>query len=744
MVKPLRLVRLMPALLLPPRIDQSFHMSSRHCLRKPSTHRRHKTRFRWYSRQVPSRLAIKALFVLFAATLAGQQPSPNPAPKTASQTTARLIIQGVGKGAVPLDGSWQFHLGDDPTWADPSTDDSNWETIETDGPWGTQQHPSYTGVAWYRRHIDILPTAGATHDYELLIPHAEDAYEVYWNGQLAGSYGKLPPHPNWFYGQFPRTFPLRGSAYGTLAIRVWKAPLEAFSAAESGGLYEPPLVGERDSIALHESAAYWNYIREDLFDYSLILLRGFVTVLCLMLWSRNRREQLFIWVGVLTATPVALEILERLFLIPFAYGTARFLNQPLYVLYHVSLWFLLVWLLRLNEKPRVMFWTKNLAYVTLAAGTADGALAFFWGSATAWMQWSDGILTAFILLVEIFPFVLVGIGLRRRLDVSRWVVAITALVLQTLDTVADASALGQRFTHWTLFSDLIDTPLFTVQGVQFRAEKVTSIALFVAIIYAVYRYAIEQQARQSVLEREIQSAREIQQVLIPEALPALKGYAVTSAYQPALEVGGDFFQMLPYADGATMVALGDVSGKGLKAAMNVSMIVGVLRALADSTRNPGAIMEGLNRCLCGRMHGGFTTCLVLRLDPDGTVTFANAGHLPPFLNQREVMLEGTLPLGLVSSAYYGEVAMQLHPGDYLSLYTDGLLEARNHEGELFGFERLNALLSGRPSAQQATEAAVAFGQDDDITVLTLTRLAAGEESTTSLIAPFLAPAGPTR
>jgi serine phosphatase RsbU (regulator of sigma subunit) len=107
-----------------------------------------------------------------------------------------------------------------------------------------------------------------------------------------------------------------------------------------------------------------------------------------------------------------------------------------------------------------------------------------------------------------------------------------------------------------------------------------------------------------------------------------------------------------------------------------------------------------------------------------------------------VILEGSLPLGLVSSAFYGEVAMQLHPGDYLSLYTDGLLEARDATtGELFGFDRLNALLSRRPTAQQATEAAVAFGQDDDITVLTLTRLAAGEESTTSLIAPFLAPAG---
>jgi len=655
-----------------------------------------------------------------------------------------MVIQGVGKGVVALDGTWQFHLGDDPRWADPSFNDSDWEPIEVDGPWGAQSHPSYAGFAWYRRHIEIQPTAEATHDYRILIPHAEDAYEVYWNGNLAGTYGKLPPNPSWYYGTFPKSFPLRGSTYGVLAIRVWKAPLEAFSAAESGGIYLPPLVGEQESIELHENAAIWTYIREDLFDYSLILLRAFVTVLCLMLWSRNRQEQLFIYVAVLTAIPVALEILERLFLIPFSYGLARFLNQPLYVLYHVSLWFLLVWLLRINDNRAVHWWTRVLAYFTLAAGTADGFLALMWGSATISMQWADGFLTTFILLVEVFPFVLVGVGLRRKLDVSRWVVAITALVLQTLDTVADASALGRRFAHWTLFSDLIDTPLFTIQGVQFRAEKVTSIALFAAIIYAVYHYALEQQARQSVLEQEIQSAREIQQMLIPEALPSLKGYAVTSAYQPALEVGGDFFQMLPKPDGSTIVALGDVSGKGLKAAMNVSMIVGVLRALAEAHANPGDIMKKLNRCLCGRLQGGFTTCLILRLDTDGTVIFANAGHLPPFLNRKEIMLEGSLPLGVVNSVYYGEEAIRLKPGDYLSLYTDGLLEARNSAGELFGFERLHSLISKRPSAQEAMEAAVTFGQDDDITVLTLTRLAEGEQSTTSMITRFLEPSGSGR
>ena len=157
--------------------------------------------------------------------------------------------------------------------------------------------------------------------------------------------------------------------------------------------------------------------------------------------------------------------------------------------------------------------------------------------------------------------------------------------------------------HWKLFTALIDTPLFTIQGIDFQFEKVTSLALFASIIFAVYRHLQEQQARQTVLEQEIQSAREIQQVLIPEALPSLEGYAISSAYTPAQEVGGDFFQIQPASNGSTIVALGDVSGKGLKAAMNVAMIVGVARAQAASTSSPSEILNALNLCMVGRMRG---------------------------------------------------------------------------------------------------------------------------------------------
>lgn len=229
------------------------------------------------------------------------------------------------------------------------------------------------------------------------------------------------------------------------------------------------------------------------------------------------------------------------------------------------------------------------------------------------------------------------------------------------------------------------------------------------------------------------------QVIIPEALPSLPGYALTSSYQPAQEVGGDFFQVIPISSSSYVVALGDVSGKGLRAAMAVALIVGTLRTLAEVDASPSAILAGLNHRLHNRLQGGFATCVVILLDAKGRCTIANAGHPAPFLNGNEVTLAGSLPLGITESAEYEESHLEVEVGDFLVLYSDGLLEARNSQRELFGFERLASLVATRPTADQALRAASAFGQEDDITVLTLTRIASGERPTLDRIAPVLDP-----
>lgn len=160
--------------------------------------------------------------------------------------------------------------------------------------------------------------------------------------------------------------------------------------------------------------------------------------------------------------------------------------------------------------------------------------------------------------------------------------------------------------------------------------------------------------------------------------------------------------------------------------MTVSLIVGAARTAARFAPHPADVLAELNTRFYGRMQGGFTTCLAMRLSPDGTCTMASAGHPAPFLNKQQLELPGALPLGVVSNAPYTESTINVREGDHFSLYTDGLLGARNGSGEIFSFARLKALFSSRPNAAEATEAAVDFGQDDDITVLTLTRLASGQ------------------
>ena len=299
---------------------------------------------------------------------------------------------------------------------------------------------------------------------------------------------------------------------------------------------------------------------------------------------------------------------------------------------------------------------------------------------------------------------------------------------------------GDRYTHWTV-AQRLSAPFFSLGDSPINLLTLTRTLLFVSIVYAVIRYSIGERKHQAGLEQEIQNARELQQVLVPETVPTLRGFRLTSAYRPAQEVGGDFFQIIPLSSGGTLIVLGDVSGKGLKAAMTVCLIVGSIRSTAETTTSPAELLGALNRRLYGRLHGGFATCLALRLDPDGGCTLASAGHPAPFLNDSETTLPGALPLGLVASSSYKESTIHLSAGDHLSLYTDGLLEARSATGELYGFDRLRTLFAEQPDAAKATEAAVAFGQDDDITVLTLTRLGLGEASSARFTTPVFESAG---
>jgi len=248
----------------------------------------------------------------------------------------------------------------------------------------------------------------------------------------------------------------------------------------------------------------------------------------------------------------------------------------------------------------------------------------------------------------------------------------------------------------------------------------SAITLLGGVTLAVFvRELIRDRRERQRLVTEVEAARAIQQMIMPEERYAVAGFEVRSVYQPFGELGGDFFQLVPLRDGGMVVAIGDVSGKGVSAAMLVSLLVGSLHTLVERQRSPAELLAGLNRRVLGRSCGGFTTCMVLRVDADGLCTVANAGHLAPYCDGVELECENGLPLGLVAEAAYTETTVQLEAGGQMTLLTDGVVEARNAGGELFGFARTAAISS--QSAAVIAQAATEFGQDDDITVLTLVR-----------------------
>jgi hypothetical protein len=258
-------------------------------------------------------------------------------------------------------------------------------------------------------------------------------------------------------------------------------------------------------------------------------------------------------------------------------------------------------------------------------------------------------------------------------------------------------------------------PAFTVPGDLFFA----GFPLSVLIIFLL-RFARQQRENARFID-DMKQAAEVQHVLIPEQLPPIPNLTIHTEYRPAREVGGDFFQIIPNpTDQSVLIVAGDVTGKGLQAGMLVSLLVGAIRTAADTTSDPLYILQTLNKRLCGRGHAQ-ATALALLISPDGHATLANAGHIPPYLNGTPLDMEGALPLGMIPDADFSVMHFQLDPNDKLVLISDGILEAIDPQGHLFGFDRVQQHLRDNLSPSALAEAAQHFGQEDDISLIALTR-----------------------
>jgi serine phosphatase RsbU (regulator of sigma subunit)/predicted ester cyclase len=251
---------------------------------------------------------------------------------------------------------------------------------------------------------------------------------------------------------------------------------------------------------------------------------------------------------------------------------------------------------------------------------------------------------------------------------------------------------------------------------------------------------LEQEVRKRErVEYDLRVARSIQQASLPKEVPELEGWQISPYYQPAREVGGDFYDFHLLPEGRLGLVVGDATGKGVPAALVMATTCGMLRLAAQSHSSPSQMLQGVNEVLFPNIPSNmFVTCFYAILDPhSGRLSYANAGHDLPYLHRNgeaEELRARGMPLGLMSKMSYEEKESTLHVGEAALLYSDGLVEAHDPEGEMFGFPRLRALLAKHSAEEERLvgdllmEELYSFvgegwEQEDDITLLTLKRSA---------------------
>jgi Stage II sporulation protein E (SpoIIE) len=604
---------------------------------------------------------------------------------------------------LPLD-QWQLHIGDDPRCA---AVDATGCTVRK-----FAQDVSRYGIEWRRIEVTLPPDLLRWQPLGLIVQGEEPVYQVFVNGHLiggAGSFGNYKgPQDSRIVLQLPAEMPANGRL--TIAIRVLQVhsylPVQGLNPTIAP-LSQTQQIMDEDTLA---------HLRANWQHYVCFALLGCAGLVFFLLFAVNTKLREYFWLGALLtllfgfrvgefAAVVNIGMPSWAGIVDYYFGNGiqtaiivefvfSFLGRPVSKIF------------RLLEIIGALSFL-NLLMLAPSVFRGPSPLVTVIGPFMLHAYGVSVLLATFTLLL------LVPMCFRSKLAEMRWIGGAVLFL-----TVVE----GYWQAGWTLSNRIFQTIHWGTLEFDLRpvAWLLFAIVMLIAMTFRLRRI----QDRNRIVEQEMAAARSVQQILIPDELPAIPGLRIESAYMPAQEVGGDFFQILPIPTSvdptkpSAFIVLGDVSGKGLKAAMTVSLIVGTLRTYAESCTSPSALLAGLNRRLCGR-GDGFATCLVLMVELSGKITLANAGHPNPYLNGIEIETEANLPLGLDTSARYSEISFHLGPNQLCTLVTDGVIEAISASGELYGFDRTQAM-SNKP-ANTIAEAAREFGQQDDITVLTIIR-----------------------
>ncbi len=606
-----------------------------------------------------------------------------------------------------------WHQGDDPAWAAPSFDDSGWKAYSGWTANTAQPH------LWVRCHADL----GGLHS--VAQPSIQvsllSAYQLYLNGALIGASGDL-----------------RNGNSSLNAIRAYPVPLQ-FLAAGSGTVADTLALRVTDRTTIPTTGPI-----RSLLNFPMQIRGGDTPILdalragtVLVRASQHLRPAVYFGiVGVIAVMTLGLYFYDR--------SRSDFLL--------LSIACISLTALRLNEFAMACLASASVSTclaVALAGniGLTLTQLPFYYAVARRRIPIAFIVLLAFITLLY-FP---TAVDMLVSANQPAWIAPLNFTVFRPLQLVGHAVlSLAPFFAFWPFEAiprrirplaalcmlwgaadfvwfavEMTSIPIPGVPNLfanwdlfMLSARGLTTACVLAALLALLFRDQRQVTEERALFAGEIHAARNVQQYLIPEHLPAAPGFTIESEYHPSREVGGDFFQVLPQAaDNSLLLIVGDVAGKGIEAGMLATLIVGSVRTAACFTSDPARILALLNDRLCGR---GVVTCLALRIEQDGSATLVNAGHLPPYLNRKELAVEGALPLGVVPGMQFPVSRFDLAPGDSLLLMTDGVVEAQDAQGQLFGFERIAELLRTGAGGAALAAAARQFGQNDDITVLTLT------------------------
>lgn len=654
----------------------------------------------------------------------------------------------LGQGAFPLDGPWKFTVGDSPIdpstgkplWAESGFDDSHWETISLTPAagsyepiqgtpsyvpgWTSRGHPGYWGYAWYRIRVEVQNPPAPGLKLALEGPASyDDVYQVFANGHLLGGFGNFSASTPVEYFNVPKMFSLperdeRSAATAphapqqvVVAFRVWMGPETLDIEPEAGGLHDPPLLGKATSVAADYKLNWMDLVRAVSPSALLTLFYALLAVIAFSLLLFDRTDRVYLWIGAV-------------FLLQFFYGAleavdswSQFLSitadglvgDCLLFSLIMACWTMVWWtwfgLKRTAWIPYAVIALTVFSFLSRAVG--DDLLYGLVPHRVAVHFWIFSLLARILFFALMLGIVIQGI---RKQGLEGWLV-LPAVLLRAIGVFSGELR-------------MLSVPLSVRWlGANITLSEAATLLMALAVALLLLRRLLRSVKAQRQLALDVRQAHEVQQVILAEAHMAVPGFSIESVYRPAREVGGDFFQIIPHpADGSLLIVAGDVAGKGLPAGMMVALLVGAIRTVARFDPDPVTMLGELNQRLLGRGHVA-TTCLAMRIAADGAVALANAGHLPPYLNGMPLAMDGALPLGLFAGAQPSVMHFALHPDDRLVLTSDGVVEAMNPQRQLFGFERTAALLGEAASAAEIADAAQAFGQEDDISVIALQRTA---------------------